>query len=244
MKLGVFGDSFAVSWCDTDPYWANVLRYDYGYDVTNYAHGGTGLDYSYYHFLKNYEKFDKIIFVVGHPHRKTYFDYKCKDTIFPRLDHLSKISHLEPNSVVGAFDGYLDVSHHISAVHPDRTTKRVLSNKLEEWATFPESDYLTYYAMQRDIIHTHPETTLIPAFAHYTPYGMYNISDIDYKKFRTHSEIHHRRFNHMSSVQTAEFAKYIALSITDGFDVNSTLGDDVEKYYSSSKNTEEAGLNS
>ena len=241
MKIGVFGDSFAVSWDDNDPYWANILRQQYGYDVTNFAHGGTGLDYSYYYFLRNYEKFDKIVFIVGHPHRKAFLNHSL-GTAFDRITHDEKLEALSPNAVVGAYQGYLSVSKDISSITPERNTKKVLQNKLEEWALYPETDYLAYHAMQRDIQYTHENTIVIPAFDLYTDYGMYNISNIDYRKFNSRNEIHHKRFNHMSACQNSEFAKYVNLALTDNFDINSTIGVNADLYYTVSKSLKDAGM--
>lgn len=68
IKIGIFGDSFA------DPYnnlkrewgisWTQLLTENYGYIIENFAEGGSSLWWSYERFLKNYEKYDQIIFVV------------------------------------------------------------------------------------------------------------------------------------------------------------------------------------
>jgi hypothetical protein len=75
MKIGIFGDSFAddrTLWVehfkDVGPSWIDYLR-DQNIEIDNYAFGGSGLYFSYEKFISNFQKYDKIIFLVTSPGR-------------------------------------------------------------------------------------------------------------------------------------------------------------------------------
>jgi hypothetical protein len=75
MKIGIFGDSFAddrTMWVehfkDVGPSWIDYLR-DQNIEIDNYAFGGSGLYFSYEKFISNFQKYDKIIFLVTTPGR-------------------------------------------------------------------------------------------------------------------------------------------------------------------------------
>jgi len=75
MKIGIFGDSFAddrTMWVehfkDVGPSWIDYLR-DQNIEIDNYAFGGSGLYFSYEKFISNFQKYDKIIFLVTSPGR-------------------------------------------------------------------------------------------------------------------------------------------------------------------------------
>lgn len=76
MKVGIFGDSFASErtlWNEYKNYkylqdfgssWVANFRFiNPNWKIENYSQPGTCLYYSYYHYLENKHKFDKIIFV-------------------------------------------------------------------------------------------------------------------------------------------------------------------------------------
>ena len=99
MKISIFGDSFA------DPFnnsieavsWTKLLKEKSNdYEITNFAYGGTSLWWSYELFLKNYEKFDTIIFAVTHAGRLSNLIYdkgiNCYDTA---NDYSRKIKNLK-----------------------------------------------------------------------------------------------------------------------------------------------------
>ena len=68
MKIGIFGDSFAMNHPDniTDS-WVDILRQKF--TTTNWASPGTNLFYSVVAFKNNQHAYDKIIFVVTKPGR-------------------------------------------------------------------------------------------------------------------------------------------------------------------------------
>ena len=75
MKIGIFGDSFADDqsmWIEhfkeVGPSWIDYLR-DQNIEIDNYAFAGSGLYYSYDKFISNFQKYDKIIFLVTSPGR-------------------------------------------------------------------------------------------------------------------------------------------------------------------------------
>lgn len=85
MKIGIFGDSFGDDyhvWPNpydgVGPSWIEYLQ-SCGHEVENFSCGATALFYSYDLFIKNYQKYDKVIFVVTHPSRYyVYVDqYQC-----------------------------------------------------------------------------------------------------------------------------------------------------------------------
>jgi len=70
--VGIFGDSFASrAWGnDTGMSWAEILDKKHGYyRQTNFAETGSSLFFSYDNFLKCFNQFEKIIFVVTSPGR-------------------------------------------------------------------------------------------------------------------------------------------------------------------------------
>jgi hypothetical protein len=69
MKIAVFGDSYAE--LPIQKYyngWLSLMS-EYGSDITNFAMPGTSIFWSYEHFIKNYKKFDYIIFCHSSPQR-------------------------------------------------------------------------------------------------------------------------------------------------------------------------------
>lgn len=75
MKIGIFGDSFADDYNlwpehfkEVGPSWIEYIR-DQNIEVDNFSFGGSGLYYSYEKFISNFQKYDKIIFLVAAPGR-------------------------------------------------------------------------------------------------------------------------------------------------------------------------------
>ena len=88
MKLGIFGDSFADENMRKGKSWVKWLRDDYDYDVVDsYGYGGSALEWSYNNFLKHYEKYDKVIFLMTDVRRQHYFDTESREEL---LFHVSK----------------------------------------------------------------------------------------------------------------------------------------------------------
>jgi hypothetical protein len=77
MKIGIFGDSFGddynlwpTPYIDVGPSWVDYLR-SQNIEIDNYCSAGSCLFYSYQNFISNYQKYDKIIFLVTSPGRIT-----------------------------------------------------------------------------------------------------------------------------------------------------------------------------
>ncbi len=75
MKIGIFGCSFAdVNSChypelNKGQAWSDILSKTFNHDITNYAVSASSFYYSYQLFKKEYNKFDKIIFLGTWPGR-------------------------------------------------------------------------------------------------------------------------------------------------------------------------------
>ena len=69
MKIGIFGDSYADINCpdinchdaDSKP-WPEIIETMMGAEAEFHAQSSTSMWYSYQKFLKNYKKFDNIVF--------------------------------------------------------------------------------------------------------------------------------------------------------------------------------------
>lgn len=90
--LAIFGDSYArKDGSDiNEKSWPEFLI---GYDITNFGDAGTDLWFSYNLFLKNYQQFDNIIFLVTSPHRLTLFNPNVK--IYPNQNYTTASIKLE-----------------------------------------------------------------------------------------------------------------------------------------------------
>jgi hypothetical protein len=74
MKIAIYGCSFAhedSSALKENPgkAWAQILRKDYGWDITNFSQSGTGVYWSYSRFIETHMDFDRIIFLESSPDR-------------------------------------------------------------------------------------------------------------------------------------------------------------------------------
>lgn len=71
MKIGIFGDSFGDDSEKPVGYtsWIDILKQQH--DVKNFSQGGCSVWFLYQNILKNYDQFDKIIFLVTEPQRIT-----------------------------------------------------------------------------------------------------------------------------------------------------------------------------
>ena len=115
MKLGIFGDSFGTlppyvkdfNEFDLGPAWFERLQDDY--TVDNYCEWGSTFARSVYVFLKNYHKYDKILFTVTSPGRIC----SVKDNKIYNWSNLGSAKsmldcHPLGNDVVNAAIGYFE----------------------------------------------------------------------------------------------------------------------------------------
>ena len=99
--VGIFGDSFACrAWGnDTGMSWAEILDKKHGYyRQSNFAEPGSSLFFSYDKFLKSFNHFEKIIFVVTSPGR-----FSLPPHIEIHKQFLSR--HIVPVSLEADFEG-------------------------------------------------------------------------------------------------------------------------------------------
>ena len=72
MKIGVFGDSYAIGHKESaDFHWYNLLSKKLDAVVETYGMGATSVYYSYKNFIKYHKKYDLNIFLVTHYSRYT-----------------------------------------------------------------------------------------------------------------------------------------------------------------------------
>jgi len=79
MKIGIFGDSFAVYYPEKAPRtaWATVLEDKFKWDVTNYAWGATSLFWTYTQLLNNINDVDIVIMSITQQGRLYSHDPKA-----------------------------------------------------------------------------------------------------------------------------------------------------------------------
>lgn len=68
MKIGVFGDSFSISYSPDDTGWVSVIK-NRGYDITSHGCSGTSSWWSYEQFLSHFTEYTHIIFMYSHHDR-------------------------------------------------------------------------------------------------------------------------------------------------------------------------------
>lgn len=115
MNLGIFGDS----WADINPAehrslkdnrlpWASWISNDLSAKLHCYALSGTGLWWSFENFLKNYKRFEKIVFLYTHYGRWNGL-----------TDDLSSIAHIrEPNQIDWVDQDNKDYAQKLIDVYP------------------------------------------------------------------------------------------------------------------------------
>lgn len=237
MKLGLYGDSFVGS--KNLSSWTNLLRVDYDYDVTNYGFPGTGLDFSYYHFLKTHADHEKIVFVAANIYRGTIFS-KIENYGVSLYDN---INQLEIQGVYGLYNGYDTMSEILTGNKFSSDANRYLNNKFVEWAEYGYgNEILKYNAMTSHIKMLRPDVHFVYAFNNFDDRAFWNISQLDMVKFKTERETNNRP-NHMSYKQNKQVANYMHQWINGEIDFNDTLSsNDIQKYYYTSDTFEESGL--
>lgn len=152
MKVAVFGDSFA----HTEPWnesraWYSLLQ-DRGLDLTNFAHTGSSVWYSYELFKKNHHSFDRCVFLVTNWGR--LYAPQLQQPFWPGIGQIEdtlKNSHLS---------------------HQDR---KVLASMFD-WIVFgrnDEQEISLQELMIKDILNIRPDCLVIPCF----DYSMSRVKD-------------------------------------------------------------------
>ena len=176
MKLAIYGDSFADALFTQDSHryfqWPNILADKLNvYDYSNYALGGTSLNFSYMKFLESHEKYDKIIFVVTDSNRSSIiqefpaYNFQYHFSFFAErpFDFNLKINqHIDnQQSIRAESDEGIESTDKLKEKHMD---KKVLENEMYKDKIYRGSYNLTYYAMIDSIMYRRHDAILIHAF--------------------------------------------------------------------------------
>ena len=237
MKLGLYGDSFVGT--KNLSSWTYLLQNYYDYDTANYGYTGTGLDFSYHHFLKTHERYEKIIFVATNTHRGTIFS-KLDVSGISLSDNINKLSI---EGVYGIYDGCEKVSEHLSGKKPTPEIKKYIEDKINDWDMYGFSnELLKYNAMISHIKLLRPDVHFVYSFNEFDDNAFWNITKLDMDKFNTTIESNNRA-NHMNYKQNEQVAWYMHQWLIGAIDFNVTLSNDVIKeYYYTAQTFEESGL--
>jgi len=146
MKLAIFGDSFGddtgiwpIPHSDVGPSWIDYLR-NQNIDIDNYSQGGTSLFHSYQKFMLNYQKYDKIVFLITNPGRISVpMDDTIKDFNPGSIErHLKLCVNFERQIILNAIRDYFI---YVKNDTFDETVHRLLiediSNKHKDMLTIP-----------------------------------------------------------------------------------------------------------
>lgn len=149
MKIGIFGDSFAIgsSLCK-EIHWYNVLGGMLNAEVKTHGLGGTSLLYSYERFLKHHKDYDLNIFVVTHYERYTkpvFFSSTKQEphwlSSYNQIYNLKKTYTISPNE-----QDYL--------------------NRIQNWFIVSDDKFMktAQELMVRDVLSKSDNVIIIPAF--------------------------------------------------------------------------------
>ena len=146
MKLAIFGDSFGddtgiwpIPHSDVGPSWIDYLR-NQNIDIDNYSQGGASLFHSYQKFMLNYQKYDKIVFLITNPGRISVpMDDTIKDFNTGSIErHLRNCVNVERKLILNAI---LDYFIYVKNDTFDETVHRLLiediSNKHKDMLMIP-----------------------------------------------------------------------------------------------------------
>ena len=149
MKIGIFGDSFAVgSPLCKSIHWYNVLGEMMNAEITTHGMGGTALLYSHEQFLEHHTKYDLNIFVVTHYERYTKPMFLASTgpnpqwiSSYNQVDNLKKTYPMTPIEI-----SYLD--------------------KIQNWFVVSDDKFMktAQELMIRDILSKADNVIIIPAF--------------------------------------------------------------------------------
>jgi hypothetical protein len=152
MKLGVFGDSFAMNHPDNpSDSWVDIVGKKY--TTTNWASPGTNLFYSMVAFKNNQHEYDKIIFVVTMPGRLFLRHDEIYDSDDDRKVASLTMAEYLYNKSLNEVDGY------------KKETKLKIYRSAADYLAYIQDDVYERYIhwlMVRDILTIRPDAILIP----------------------------------------------------------------------------------
>lgn len=198
---------------DSTHSWINYLRKLLNSEIISYGDAGTDMVYSYHQFLKNYKKHDFNIFVMTDPTR----------------------DHIWENSFP---DGMPVYRKQLYDSKQDRIIQKGQEVKI---AFYPMSWYYRTIAIVDSLNTRDPRILIINALnGEYSQSMLLNLQKLDGDRFDGIEN--DNRPCHLSRKQNQEFAEYLHRYFLNGFEFNETLLETtVNKYYTKSKNKEEAG---
>jgi hypothetical protein len=173
-KIAIFGDSYTVKIPDREgKSWPEHLI-DLGNCITNFGISGSGVYYSYNQFIKNYEEFDTILFLVSAYSRK-WIKTQVENSHYQHIPVPASCQYFlkEKNN-----DGSYVITNTI-----DRTKLQVVYDYMIY--ALVDEEYLTYQKlMVEQILRLRPDTILIPCFRtdiSYVPnWNGYTLVDISF----------------------------------------------------------------
>lgn len=245
MKWGFFGDSYIEV---RDNYAGNSWPELLNWDTENYGLGGTGIDYSYWQWYRNHEKYDRCIFLISQTHRRTLFervdyrsfgehsiDYGVRNQLLPvAVYHTNGLLPSTSATARGDVDYKIQDSIH-----------KYIQSDIDKWIDFTDAnELLPAAAMINHIMAVRPDTIMLHTFWEYSPASMINISSLDSEQeFNTWQENNTLRPCHMSFQQNREFAGYLKQHVEGKIDIEYTIHrKNVRKFYTTSTTLEMAGL--
>jgi hypothetical protein len=151
MKIGIYGDSFAIGSPMTKSFhWYTVLGQLLNAEVTTYGLGGTPLIYSYKKIFENHEKYDLNIFLATHYERyptPIYFSCTGKNTHW--------------GSSINQLQNYR--THLRGQLSSDDI---IYISKLESWFVVSDDEFMktSQECMIRNIVSKIPNLVVLPCF--------------------------------------------------------------------------------
>lgn len=226
MRIGVFGDSFADENMREGKSWISWLREnDDVTSVTSFGKGGSSLEFSYQNFLNNHNSYDRCIFLATEPNRMHMWDRRRNIESMFQIDFKTSMNLLkgrlrDKHEKKDEWKIRLDQEDNIILKGLDAMNKKYMNT--HDWKTNAITDAVKY---------RRPDT-IIAQFE-----SLCDLQRLDMKNLQSMPKYEtNDRPCHMSLKQNEEFANYI---LQENF--LNTL-EEVEKYYTLSKNKKEAGL--
>ena len=133
-SLAIFGDSYGRKDAPdiNERSWVDFIQDTNTYSVTNFAETGTNLWYSYNLFLKNHDKFDKVVFLVTAPNRMTLNNPKF--TIYPNQNYEAALIRLG-NCSSEEYNQYkllVDYYEYIHDLDKDETLHKLMVSDVQQ----------------------------------------------------------------------------------------------------------------
>lgn len=257
MRVGIFGDSYAdwqhypVPAMTKVDAWPLLLEQTYKHTVGNYSKGAVDLTFVYKEFLQHHKQYDKIVFIVPNLKRRVIYrtaDFVPDDEMLERLDEFEfKGTIVNRGQNIG--QSYIEKlqgkswSKNYADWYWDRHTGIQDQFKVM-WDNYGyATEQLNAYAIKQHVKSLRPSVVMLDSFNDTTKRSLVNITKLDTDHYDIWSEVPFKRWCHFSAKQNHEFAEYMHLALTQGFDIRATLNKDtIGKHYTLSPTLLESGL--